>query len=140
MTFPPPPQEQETVGTVTVLVASLKDVVSALREEVVALHESDMHSRRLLDLKLALIGIAVVVSLFGVGLTYTQAHNVKSIVHYISDCQQPGSECRRRNDDIIARAVTAVFDSQSCVLRIPQESRTDENIKACRDKYLGAKK
>ena len=144
MTFPPSPSEQETVTTVTLLVASLKEVVSALREEVVALSESDQHSRRLLDLKLTLLGIAVVVSLFGVGLTYNQASNVKSIVHYISDCQRPDSKCRQQQDAVIGQAVnnisTKSFDSISCVLLTPPEKRTNESVKACRDKYLGAKK
>jgi len=135
-----PRRPSETLAVVSMVVSTLNEVITALREEVAALAASDRRGRKLLDLKLALLGIAVAISLLGVALTYNQASNVKSIVDYISNCQKPGSPCKKQNDAVIGGAVNSIaakaYDSITCVLLTPPPSRTDENVKTCRDKYL----
>jgi len=132
---------EDTLGTVTLVVASLNEVIAALREEVVALATSERKSRQRIAGYLALLGIVLVGSVFGVGITYRQGQNVKSIVHYISDCQRPEGVCKQRNDAAISQAVkgisVAVFDSMTCVLKVAPDRRTDADVKACRDKYFG---
>ncbi len=138
------PRRSETMDIVVTVVATLNEVITALRSEVAALGENEKAGRKRISVYLAAIGLAVIASVSGVVMTYGQGQDVKEVVTYIRDCQNPQGECKKRNDSQIAGVVAAIsastFDSVTCVLNILPEERTDESVKACRDKYLGAKK
>lgn len=141
--FPERPRS-ETMDIVMTVVSSLNDVITTLRAEILAFTGTEKRRRELLDVKLALLGIAVVVSMVGVGLSLRQGQSIKKVVHYIEDCQKPDSECKKRNDDVIGRAVQSisgsVFDANACVQSVPLDQRTEAKVKACRDKYIGTTK
>lgn len=144
MTDTPPPRRSETMEIVTTVVAALNEVITALRSEISAIAVSEKRRGKRLSVYLAMIAVVMLASVAGVVMNYRQGDNVKSIVSYIEDCQKPDTECSRRNNEAIGGAVIsisgAVFDSMSCVLLMQPEERTDENVLACRDKYLGAKR
>lgn len=135
-----PERRSETMNIVLTVVGSLNEVIAALRGEIAAFTKKDEDNRKRLDLKLALIGVAVLLSAIGVGINYGQGNDVKSIVNYIQDCQKPESECKKRNDAVIGGAVKSisgsVFDATACVQALPLAERTDAVVKACRDKYI----
>lgn len=141
MTDMPPTPRSEMMDVVMTVVETLNDVITALRTEVAALAESEKRSRQRLTAYLAMVGIVAAASVTGITLNYKQGQNVKTIVNYISECQSPGSDCKKANDAVIAGAVVgiskAVFDSTTCVLLTVPTNRTDENVKMCRDQYLG---
>lgn len=140
----PPPRKSEVMEIVTTVVATLNEVITALRDEVAALGENERAGRRRISIYLAVLGVVAIASVFGVFQNYRQGDNVKTIVNYISDCQKPESECKKQNDAVIAQAVIGIsaraFDSITCVLLTPPDDRTDANVKACRDKYLAGAK
>lgn len=129
-----------TEMTMTVMTA-LNDVVTALRGEVIALGVREQQGRRRLALYLVMVGLVGVASVIGIGFNYSQGQDVKSIVHYIQDCQNPEGKCKQRSDDTLARAIIivsgSVFDATACMQRLPLADRTDDKIKQCRDRYIG---
>jgi hypothetical protein len=130
------------MDVVTSVIATMNEVITALREEVAALADNEKRGRRRISTYLALLGIVVVGSLTQVIFNYRQGEDVKTIVSYIEECQTPDSECSEENARRLGGAVRAVsaatFDSITCVLNTLPVDRTDENIKACRDKHLGS--
>lgn len=139
-----PPRRSEVMEIVTTVVGALNEVITALRSEVAALAESEKKGRRRISIYLAVLGVVAFTSVFGVFQTYNQGNQVKSLVNYISDCQKPDSECKKRSDAAIAGAVISIsakaFDSISCVLLTAPGERTDAKVKECRDKYLAGAK
>lgn len=134
----------EMMEVVMTVVATLNDVITALRGEVTALAVNEQQGRRRLAMYLILLGLVGMASMVGISLTYNQGKDVKSIVHYIQDCQNPDGECKKRSNDALAGAVAsisgAVFDATSCVQAVPLADRTDERIRSCRDQYIGPSK
>lgn len=139
---PPPeaPRRSEMMEVVTAVVATLNDVITALRGEVVALAESERRGRRRISVYLAVLGVVAIASVGGVWLTYQQGQDVKKVVIYVQDCSSPDGQCKKRSDVVIAGAVKSisgsVFDATSCVQALPLADRTDVNVKACRDKFI----
>lgn len=136
------PQRSEMMEVVMTVVATLNDVITALRGEVSALAVNEQQGRRRLTMYLVLLCVVGVASIVGIGITYNQGQNVKSIVHYIQDCQDPEGECKRASNAAVAGAVAsisgAVFDATACMQKLPLAERTDEQIKVCRDQFIGA--
>lgn len=134
----------EMMEVVMTVVATLNDVITALRGEVTALGVSEQQGRRRLTVYLIVLGLVGVASVVGIGLNYGQGQDVKSIVHYIQDCQNPEGICKQRSDANLSGAVVsvsgAVFDATACLQRVPLTERTDEQIKACRDQFIGVPK
>lgn len=132
----------EMMEVVMTVVATLNDVITALRGEVTALGLSEQQGRRRLTAYLVVLGLVGVASVVGIGLNFNQGQDVKEIVHYIQDCQDPAGTCRKRSDANLANAVIsvsgAVFDATACMQKLPLAERTDERIKECRDRYIGA--
>ncbi len=132
----------EMMEVVMTVVATLNDVITALRGEVTALAVNEQQGRRRLTVYLVLLSLVGVGSMVGIGLSYKQGQDVKTVVQYVQDCQNPDGECKRRSNAALADAVvsvsTAVFDATACLQRRPLTERTDEQIKACRDQYIGA--
>lgn len=134
----------EMMEVVMTVVATLNEVITALRGEVTALAVNEQQGRRRLTMYLVMLGLVGMASTVGISLTYNQGQDVKSIVHYIQDCQNPDGACKKRSNEALAGAVAsisgAVFDATSCVQSVPLADRTDERIKSCRDQYIGALK
>jgi hypothetical protein len=126
---------------VMTVVATLNDVITALRGEVTALAVNEQQGRRRLTMYLVMLGLVGLASVAGISLTYNQGQDVKSIVHYIQDCQDPDGDCKQRSNAALAGAVAsisgAVFDATACMQKLPLAERTDEQIKACRDQFIG---
>lgn len=138
----PGPQRSEMMEVVMTVVATLNEVITALRSEVTALAVNEQQGRRRLTAYLVMLSLVGVGSMIGIGLSYKQGQDVKTVVKYVQDCQDPEGACKQRSNDAIAGAVAsisgAVFDATSCVQSVPLVERTDEQIKACRDQYIGA--
>lgn len=132
----------EMMEVVVSVTSTLNEVVIALRAEIVALGENERRGRNRITMFLAVVTIAATAAVAGAAMNYSQGQDVKSIVHYIQDCQKPDSECKRRNDQQVGNAVVgisgSVFDASACLQKVPLEQRTDERIKTCRDQYIGA--
>lgn len=134
----------EMMEVVMTVVATLNDVITALRGEVTALAVNEQQGRRRLTVYLVLLSLVGVGSMVGIGLSYKQGQDVKTVVQYVQDCQDPDGACKQRSNAAIAGAVAsisgAVFDATSCVQSVTLAERTDERIKSCRDQYIGALK
>lgn len=137
---PEVPRRSEMMEVVSAVVATLNDVITALRDEVAALGESERRGRQRISIYLAVLGVVAATSVGGVALNYKQGQDVKKVVTYVQDCSSPDGTCKKHSDAVIAGAVKsisgAVFDATSCVQSLPLAERTDANIKACRDKYI----
>lgn len=136
----PTPKRSEVLDVVQAVMSTLNEVITALRLEVAALADSETRRSKRLSVYLGMIGVIVIASISGVVLNYQQGRNVKTVVTYIKDCQDPAGKCKQQGDAAIAGAVASIsakaFDSITCVLLHPPTERTDANVKACRDKYL----
>jgi hypothetical protein len=131
----------EIIGIVEMTVSALNDVISSLRSEIKALGESERNARKRLYILLACVVVISGIGVIGIGANRTQTNQIKKVVNYISDCQNPAGECKKRGDTAIAKAVNQigklVFDSSTCIQRVPLNERTDEKIASCRKQYFG---
>jgi hypothetical protein len=125
---------------VTTIVGTLNAIIATLSMEVAAFAEKEKAGRQRITVYLVILTIAAVASVVGVVINYNQGSDVKTVVKYIEECQQSDSECKKRNDAVIAGAVIAItgkmFDATSCVQSVPLTERTDELVKTCRDRYI----
>jgi hypothetical protein len=132
--IPPRPSDSALIAAVSTVVETMKEVIVGLQNEVRILASTEKNSRRRTQI------VLVVFALF-LFLGAQQLRDTKKIVNYISDCQDPNGECKKRNDAAIAGAVIQigklVFDSQVCVQRVPLAERTDDKIAECRTQYFG---
>jgi hypothetical protein len=124
------PHRSEMMEVVMTVVATLNDVITALRGEVTALAVNEQQGRRRLTMYLVMLGLVGLASVAGISLNYNQ------------DCQDPDGDCKQRSNAALAGAVAsisgAVFDATACMQKLPLAERTDEQIKACRDQFIGA--
>jgi hypothetical protein len=117
-----PPKNSEMIDIVATVVGTLNEVITSLRAEITEMTNNEIASRRRISIYLAVLGIVAFCSIGGIFLTYEQSKDIKNLVG--------------QNNTVVG----SVFDSVSCVLLIPNDKRTNDNIKACRDKQLGISK
>lgn len=129
-----------TLDMVAAVVSSLNDVITSLRLEIRMLGDSEKSGRRRAYSALAVVGLLIAVSLVQLNANYRQGGDIKRVVDFIEDCQNPDGDCAKRNAANLATAVVAVsqgvFDSLTCVLIQTPEERTDASIQACRARYF----
>lgn len=138
---PPRKVSDEILGIVEMTVSALNDVISSLRGEIAALAEGERNARKRLYILLASVVVISGIGVIGIGVNRSQTSEIRKVVNYISDCQDPQGACKKRSDAALANAVNTigklVFDSQVCVQRVPLAERTDEKIASCRKQYFG---
>ncbi len=126
---------------VSAVVDSLNQVISSLRSEIRMLGATEQRGRKNTYTAMAVVGFLIILSLVQMRANYDQGRDIKRLVSYIEDCQNPDGECARRNADKLGGAVRAVsasvFDSLTdCVLITPPEDRTEDRIAECRDRHF----
>lgn len=132
--------DDQRIDAVGMVVASLKEVITSLREEIRLLSLNEKTTRRRTYGVLATVGVAVLLVLGQARSNHAQGRDIRHLVEFIESCQNPDGECSQRNADRLGSAVkavsVAVFDSVTCVLLQDPAARTDASIAECRDRHF----
>lgn len=72
---------------------------------------------------------------------HNQGRDIKSLVTYVKDCQDPNGQCAKQSQAKLGGAVVAVagkvYDATACLQMIPLEQRTEAKARECRARFIG---
>jgi hypothetical protein len=149
METPETPQrpKSETMAIVQTVVASLNDVITALRSEVKALGEGERDARKRLYALLASVVFLSTLNIVGLVINHDQGNSIKAtaknsakVASYVQDCLLTPAAKRdvtKCGADQGAAFIKGIIGSLNCSLLITPADRTEAKLNTCATKAFG---